>query len=738
MKNLFLFLNCLFVLNSSIAQLIYPKFDFITTSNNIGHQYGFYTDPFGTTYSAVDYPPNIKSIIDDFEIDLNNSDLVRLQFLIDSLDHQLARYENIKFVSNNGNQIIGITPEIIALYDLLRDIPIYQTDFKNVEGFYNKCYKMLTGKKSMNSSQATIAYFGFDAQKNVFIPISLDLSSNNSIVLPQFILYPDKFLTEDIAYDQLNCFNCSPYSDEFISDYKKIRNKLINKGKSNLLTISDLKVLPHSQKLDLLYQVTGIDDNFISTLHNKEDATSKFVDLNKRYVYRFNNDYYFIGQLNEKSKPQGFGQLVTTDHRLVLRAIWEDGLPTQILDVYFYDNIQKVDLTNFSGSYKLKISFNNKGKPYLFLGGFDGTNFNGKCEFFVGSDQKYSGDFVRGYRTGQGLYCWEVGYYRGEWLNDNQHGKGEWLYTDSTYCSGEFYNGSRQGYGILKYKNGNKYEGEFKSNTFDGKGKFTLSNGTVEYEGNYKEGYYEGQGKRTYTTGDYYAGNFKKGKFEGWGEYFYANRNETYRGNWVAGGRQGYGELNNSAGVIIERGDYVNGVYQPPIEIRQTEIANNSTTTGNCSFQFSKPKLNITWIDNRKSCCNPYCTRYASYSNIQKENQIGAEKIYLSNVLEAHFLEVGADEKHKEQDRLRLNDFLNKTYANSSAVESMFGAFTNLAMSQADIFSSSINSTFQQYNNKSKEDRIKELRSKNREALMYSNGRHCSEKCEKFCKSMGY
>ena len=280
--------------------------------------------------------------------------------------------------------------------------------------------------------------------------------------------------------------------------------------------------------------------------------------------------------------------------------------------------MKKVNLTNFSGNYKLEISFNNKGIPFLYLGGFNGINYHGKGEIFFGSDQKYSGDYISGYRTGQGLYCWEVGYYRGGFLNNQHHGKGEWLYSDGGYYSGEIYNGIRQGYGILEYKSGNKYEGDFKSNTFDGKGKFTLSNGIVEYEGNYKEGYYEGFGKKTFTNGNFYAGNFNKGKFEGWGEYYYADRNETFRGNWVAGEKQGYGELNNSAGVIIERGDYKYGVFQPPVEILHTEIANNSTTTGNCSFQFKKPTLKIKWIDNRRSCCNYDCKNYDSYTDIKK------------------------------------------------------------------------------------------------------------------------
>jgi hypothetical protein len=747
MKLIFTVLTFIFLNLNVLSQspLIYPKFDIITTSNNIGHQYGFYTNELGLISSADDLPSGIKFIIDEFDLDLGNLDFVRLQYQIDSLNTILKSYESLKYLKSNNVQINGVNQEILDLYNLLREIPIYKTQNEKSEELYNKSLKILTGQNPLRTSMHSSIYFGFDAEREIFIPLNQDeeLISNlalNEKIFPQLILFPDAYLNVYNTREELNCFNCSSDPTKLIFEYKKLRKKIIKKVKSELFKNPELVLLTLAEKLELLYEITGLDDNYFLLKEQKEASEKNFNDLKTKYIYKINNDYYYFGQLNEQSKPQGFGQLITTDHRLVFRAIWEDGFPTQILDVYFYDNIKKVNLTKSFGNYKLDINVNNEGTPYLLLGGFNGVNFNGECEFFFGSNEKYSGDYISGYRTGQGLYCWEVGYYRGEWLDNKLHGKGEWLYTDSTYYSGELYYGTRQGYGTFKFKNGDQYEGSFKAGTYDGFGKFTSSNGKIIYEGNYKEGKYDGKGKLAEKyTDNYYVGNFKNGKFEGWGEYYYSHRKETYRGNWVAGARQGYGELYNLDGVVIERGDYINGAYQPPVEIRQTEIANNLTTTGNCSFQFKKPTLKIKWIDNRRSCCNYDCKNYASYTDIKKKNLLNQEQIYLTNILEAHFIECDADENHKIRDREKLTKYLNENYYNSSnPLESMLGLTQSMALSSGMAYQ--ITSRFESSMgiSKTKSQRIQELKNTNFELNLYETSKYCSDKCKNISTYYGH
>jgi len=280
----------------------------------------------------------------------------------------------------------------------------------------------------------------------------------------------------------------------------------------------------------------------------------------------------------------------------------------------------------------------------------------------------------------------------------------------------------------------NLYLGEFSSSNRNGFGQGFHTK--CKYIGNWKNGLIEGKGEMSfYNGGDTYKGNVSNGKFQGFGEYYYSESKKTFKGNWVDNKANGYGELYSNNGTLLEKGNYINGEFQQPVEIPQVnQIANNTDKLEmvNCSFQFSKPKLNITWVDNRKSCCNPYCKNYATYSNNKTTNQIIAEKKYLSDIMEAHFLEVNASEEHKKSDRLRLFNFMNSTYINNNSND-IFSAFNleNMGFSMM-----SLENPFASL--QSKETRIKELKSKNREVDMYSTGRYCSEKCKKFCNDMGY
>ena len=48
--------------------------------------------------------------------------------------------------------------------------------------------------------------------------------------------------------------------------------------------------------------------------------------------------------------------------------------------------------------------------------------------------------------------------YRGEWVNDHEHGKGEYTRGDEIVYKGDFADGRMNGYGVYYYDNGDVYD----------------------------------------------------------------------------------------------------------------------------------------------------------------------------------------------------------------------------------------------------------------------------------------
>ena len=93
--------------------------------------------------------------------------------------------------------------------------------------------------------------------------------------------------------------------------------------------------------------------------------------------------------------------------------------------------------------------------------------------------------------------------YRGDWMNDNMHGKGVYTWNDGRKYEGEYQNDKKhvhkfalscqinriflcilkccdQGFGVYSWPDGRKYEGEWINGRQHGKGKFIHLDGTVK------------------------------------------------------------------------------------------------------------------------------------------------------------------------------------------------------------------------------------------------------------------
>lgn len=77
--------------------------------------------------------------------------------------------------------------------------------------------------------------------------------------------------------------------------------------------------------------------------------------------------------------------------------------------------------------------------------------------------------------------------YKGEWLNDLQHGEGEETWNNgSNRYKGPFYKGKKNGKGRFEWEDGSFYEGNFVDGTFSGMGKYYFAELDKWYEGEFR------------------------------------------------------------------------------------------------------------------------------------------------------------------------------------------------------------------------------------------------------------
>lgn len=132
----------------------------------------------------------------------------------------------------------------------------------------------------------------------------------------------------------------------------------------------------------------------------------------------------------------------------------------------------------------------------------------------------------------------------------------------------------------------------------------------------------------------------------------------------------------------------------------------------NCNFVFTKPKLNITYIDNRMMCC--YCKkRYAKHYSSAKSRKDAEELTYLGEILELHYQKVNADDCYKNECLKRYTQFVNDNYGMLAGLTS--GMFSKVGVLFQSFFG-------------------KTMGSKNRTIDMYSiESNFCSPKCQDDC-----
>lgn len=170
-----------------------------------------------------------------------------------------------------------------------------------------------------------------------------------------------------------------------------------------------------------------------------------------------------------------------------------------------------------------------------FLRGFR----NGFGRLVKSDGSLYEGEFFKGKLEGEGI-CLENGLkYRGSFRLGLKWGKGQEDWPDKTVYVGEFENNLKHGKGKFIWANGNKYKGGFESGNICGKGKFVWRNGN-EYKGTWKDNQMHGFGVFKWPDGKVYTGEYKEDKKHGCGTLVWPDQRE-YEGQWVNGLQHGEG-----------------------------------------------------------------------------------------------------------------------------------------------------------------------------------------------------
>ena len=149
---------------------------------------------------------------------------------------------------------------------------------------------------------------------------------------------------------------------------------------------------------------------------------------------------------------------------------------------------------------------------------------------------KYEGDFLKGRRHGQGVLTYANGdKYEGEWDTNLKSGIGKAsffkkgaegaLVPIGTY-HGTFVKGKRSGQGLFMYPNKDRYSGEWKNGLKHGKGTYIFQEPFLKMAGNWFEGKLL-TGQWIANSGSVYTGEFENNKPNGCGEWNLVNGNKV-------------------------------------------------------------------------------------------------------------------------------------------------------------------------------------------------------------------
>ena len=288
-------------------------------------------------------------------------------------------------------------------------------------------------------------------------------------------------------------------------------------------------------------------------------AIAEFTNGSRYEGYWKKDNYHGEGSLIWADGSKYIGNFKEGDRHNYGEMIWANG--DKFVGEWNEEYMKKGEYTYINGD--------------KFIGEYDDseqkTNFG---IFIYASGTRYEGNYINGYRTGEGKILYEDGgtyegeffegleegnghikwangdEYHGEWKDGNRDGKGEYIYLDGNKYNGNWVNNFENGFGVFEWSDGEKYVGEWEDGVRTGFGKYYYASGTI-YEGAFFENSLEGDGILNYASGDKYVGQFKDDAEHGLGKMEYIN-GDIYEGQFDEGYRHGQGKMTYANGKIYE------------------------------------------------------------------------------------------------------------------------------------------------------------------------------------------
>ncbi len=146
----------------------------------------------------------------------------------------------------------------------------------------------------------------------------------------------------------------------------------------------------------------------------------------------------------------------------------------------------------------------------------EGDCMNGTGTMVYSTGHRYTGEFKKGLRDGEGFMILPGGRTLKGRFKYNEAFEGTYTYSDGKVYTGQWELRERNGRGTMKYADGRLYEGEFRSGLRHGQGAMTWPSGR-RYEGDFSKGRRTGKGSMTYPDGRVYTGDFLDGERTGHG-----------------------------------------------------------------------------------------------------------------------------------------------------------------------------------------------------------------------------
>ena len=146
---------------------------------------------------------------------------------------------------------------------------------------------------------------------------------------------------------------------------------------------------------------------------------------------------------------------------------------------------------------------------------------------------KYTGEWNRGVKSGNGMFSICGGYYEGTFENGEITGQGKRVWDAGRTYEGDFLQGEMHGHGTMIMVTGEQYVGEFHQNQRHGDGELTSPDGTV-YQGTFESHKKNGEGTEYMRGGAIFVGIFANGKRHGAGTLTFPS-GECLKGTWHQG-----------------------------------------------------------------------------------------------------------------------------------------------------------------------------------------------------------